>query len=93
MKRARVYRNIDRTPTFFGLEPLDAVAAGGVLWLLVLTNPHALGWNLLCVLVLTAGVRVAKRGRPEGYTLAAVRFHLARRPFYSAAVGEDREGQ
>ena len=89
--RAKVYRNIALRQQWLGLEPFDAILLGGVAWLLMMFNRGSTGWNLLVVLLAYAGLRVTKRGKPDGYTTAVLRFYLARKPFFSAA-DRDVEG-
>jgi hypothetical protein len=86
LQRAKVYRNIELRQQWLGLEPFDAIALGALAWLLMLFNAGALGWNLLVVVLAFVGVRVLKRGKPEGYTAGLIRFYLVRRPFFSAAA-------
>ena len=83
--RARVYRNIELRQQWLGVEPLDAVSLGALAWLLMLVNRNGLAWNLVALVVAYAALRVAKRGKPEGYTTTLLRFYL-RRPFFSAAA-------
>ena len=90
--RAKVYRNVDRRQEWLGLEPLDALGLGGLLWLLMLLYRHAFGWNLLIVVTAWVGLRLVKRGKPSGFTAALVRFYLVRRPFFSAAA-QDRDSK
>src|SRR5262249_20105954 len=85
LQRARVYRNVDLRQSLLGLEPFDAVALGAVAWLLMLVNRGGLTWNVLALVLAYAGLRIVKRGKPEGYTTTLLRFYL-RRPFFSAAA-------
>ena len=89
LRRARVYRNVELAQVWLGLEPFDALSVITLGWFLQLLNRGALGWNLFFVALAYAFVRVAKRGKPEGYTRALVRFYT-RRPFFSA-LAPDRE--
>jgi hypothetical protein len=84
--RAKVYRNVERRQEWLGLEPFDALALGVLAWALMLLYRHALVWNVLTVVGAWLGLRLAKRGRPTGFTMALVRFYLVRRPFFSAAA-------
>ena len=84
--RAKVYRNVERRQEWLGLEPLDALALGALLWVLMLLHRQALGWNVLVIASAWAGLRLFKRGRAPGFTSALVRFYLLRRPFFSAAA-------
>jgi hypothetical protein len=83
--RAKVYRNVELRQEWLGLEPFDAVALGALAWLLMLINRGGMAWNILALVVAYAGLRIAKRGKPEGYTTTLIRFFV-RRPFYSAAA-------
>jgi hypothetical protein len=85
LARAKVYRNVDLRQEWLGLEPFDAVMLGALAWLLMLVNRDGLAWNLLALVVAYAALRVAKRGKPEGYTTTLIRY-FARRPFFSAAA-------
>lgn len=85
LARARVYRNIELRQEWLGLEPFDAVALGAFAWLLMLINKSGIAWNLLALATAYVGLRIAKRGKPEGYTTTLLRYFV-RRPFYSAAA-------
>jgi hypothetical protein len=91
MARARVHRNIEMRQQWAGLEIVDGLVILLVAGLLMFFNGRALGWNALIVVSAYVGLRVAKRGRPEGWLTAMLRFH-ARRAFYSAAA-PDAEGR
>ncbi len=91
LARARVYRNVELRQEWLGLEPFDAVVLGAMAWLLMLVNRSGLAWNLVALVLTYAGLRIAKRGKPEGYTTTLVRFYL-RRPFYSAAAPDRKLG-
>lgn len=85
LARARVYRNVELRQQWLGLEPVDAIALGGLAWLLMLVNRHGLGWNVLVVVVAFFALRLFKRGKPEGHTTAVLK-HYVRKPFFSAAA-------
>jgi hypothetical protein len=89
LARAKVYRNVDLRQEWLGLEPFDIVLVGAVAWLLMLVNRDGLAWNVLALVVAYAALRVAKRGKPEGFTTTLIRYFV-RRPFFSAAA-PDRE--
>lgn len=91
LERAKVYRNIELRQQWFGLEPFDAIGLGFLAGILMFLNGDAFGWNLLTLVLGYAGLRIAKRGKPEGYTTTLVR-HYLRRPFFSAGA-EDGEGR
>src|SRR5262249_56576528 len=86
-----VYRNVELRQEWLGLEPFDAVALGALAWLLMLVNRSGMAWNLVALVLAYAGLRIAKRGKPEGYTTTLLRFYL-RRPFYSAAAPDRKLG-
>ncbi len=85
LARAKVYRNVELRQSLLGLEPFDAVALGALAWLLMLVNKSGIAWNILALVIAYAGLRIAKRGKPEGYTTTLIRYFV-RRPFYSAAA-------
>jgi len=87
--RAKVYRNIELRQRWLGLDPVDLFALGALAWLLNLVSSETVGWNLLAVVVTAAALRLWKRGKPEGYTTALLRFYL-RRSLFSAAA-RDRQ--
>ena len=89
LARARVYRNIELRTHLLGLEPFDLIILGAVAWLLMVVNRGGLAWNLVALVMAYAGVRIAKRGKPEGYTTTLLRFYL-RRPFFSAAAPDTK---
>lgn len=85
LARAKVHRNIELPQQWAGLEIADLLLLGLIGALLVFFNARGLGWNALAVVVTYIGLRIAKRGKPEGWLTAVARFY-GRRPFYSAAV-------
>ena len=85
LQRAKVYRNIDLRQQWFGLEVLDALALIFLLVPLIVLNKQGVFWNALVLLVAYVGLRVLKRGKPEGWTTSVIR-HYVRPPFYSAAA-------
>jgi hypothetical protein len=89
MSRAKVYRNIERRQQYLGLEAVDAVALAVVLWLLLTFHRGALGINGLVMVICYVALRVAKRGKPAGYTTDLVRFAVSRRAFLSAAEPDE----
>src|SRR5438034_888594 len=90
LDQAKVYRNAELRQSWLGLEPLDWIALGLVLLLLRVANRHALGWQVLTLVLVFSGLRVLKRGRPEHHTTALVRFYLRRRPFFSAGAPDTK---
>ena len=85
MSRARVYRNVELRQEWLGLEPFDAITLGALAWLLMLVARDAMAWNLVLLASAYGGLRLWKRGKPEGTTTTLLRFYL-RRPFLSAAA-------
>ena len=94
MARARIYRHIGRRPRYLGLEPLDALLLAGLLWVLLTFHRNALASNALIVVAAYTALRLAKRGKPDGYTTDVIRYAFSRRTFLSAAeideVGRSR---
>ena len=90
LARAKVYRNVEMRQQWFGLEILDLFLLGAAGWALLTFNNRALGWNLIVLLVAYVLLRVAKRGKPEGYLMSLLRFYM-RKPVFSAAA-RDRTG-
>lgn len=88
LTRAKVYRNVELRQEFFGLEPFDLIGLAAVGWVLMLIGRDAFLWDLVILVAVYVGVRIAKRGKPEGYTIAVLR-HLFRRPFFSAAAPDE----
>jgi hypothetical protein len=88
---AKVYRNAQRRQEWLGIEPLDAVGLGGLLWLLELVNSDGLALNALCVALAYTAFRILKRGKPQGYTRALARFYLVKRPHFSAATPDSKQ--
>jgi hypothetical protein len=85
LARAKVYRNVDLRQEWLGLEPFDVVMLGAIAWLLMLVNRDGIAWNLLALVIAYASLRIAKRGKPEGFTTTIIRYFV-RRPFFSAAA-------
>ncbi len=83
--RAKVYRNIELRQEWLGLDPFDALALLAAGWLLLALSRRAIVWNVAILAVLYVALRIIKRGKPDGYTTAYVRY-LVRRPFYSAGA-------
>jgi hypothetical protein len=90
LARAKVYRNVEMRQQWFGLEVLDVFLMGIVAWALLTFNGRALGWNLVVLVGAYVFLRVAKRGKPEGYVTSLLRFYV-RKPHFSAAA-PDRVG-
>src|SRR5689334_12448052 len=88
LSRAKVYRNVEMRQQWLGLELFDVVMLAALFTALLLVNRRAIGWHLLVVVLAVVGLRLLKRGKPEGYTTALVRFYLVRKPFFSAAAND-----
>src|SRR5262245_39449857 len=89
LRRAKVYRNVELPQQWLGLEPFDALGVITLGWLLMLVNRQGMGWNALLLVLTYAGLRIGKRGKPEGYTRSVVRFYH-RRPFFAAAAPDSQ---
>ena len=89
LARAKVYRNVELRQEWLGLEPFDALAIGGVGWILMLVNREGVAWDLVVLAIAYVALRLAKRGKPEGYSTTLFRYFI-RRPFFSAAACDTR---
>ena len=87
--RAKVYRNIELRQRWLGLDPVDLFLLGGLAWLVNLVSPRTVGWNLLAVAAAAVGLRLWKRGKPDGHSTTLLRFYLRRATFL--ATGRDRQ--
>ena len=85
MPRAKVFRNIDRGPRWLGLEPFDALLLAVVLWVLLTFCRSTLTIDALVLSIAYVGLRIAKRGKPTGHTMALVRYAFSKKSFLSAA--------
>ena len=90
LQSAKVFRNVEIRIQWLGLEPFDWFALGGIAWLLVLINRHALAANFLLIAIVATGLRIVKRGKPEDHTLALFEFYFLRKPFLSAAAKDPK---
>jgi hypothetical protein len=90
LDRAKVHRNAGLRQSWLGLEPLDWIGLGFVLLLFRIVNRHALGWQILVLVLAFSGLRLIKRGRPDHFTTALIRFYLRRRPFFSATAKDTK---
>src|SRR5579884_1519335 len=91
LSRAKVYRNVELRQQWLGLDLFDLVLVAALFTVLLLINRRAIGWHVLVVVLAVGGLRLLKRGKPEGYTTTLVRFYFVRKPFFSAAA-DDLEG-
>lgn len=91
LSRAKVYRNVELRQQWLGLDLFDLVLVAALFTVLLLVNRRAIGWHVLVVGLAIAGLRLIKRGKPEGYTTTLVCFYFVRKPFFSAAA-TDTEG-
>jgi hypothetical protein len=89
LARAKVYRNVELRQQWLGLEPFDAIGLGALAWLLMLVHRSGIAWNLVLLAAAYVGLRIAKRGKPEGYSTTVARYFV-RRPFFSAAAADSR---
>src|SRR5262249_24368951 len=83
--------NVELRQQWLGLDLFDLLVVAAFFTVLLLVNRRAIGWHVLMVALALAGLRLVKRGKPEGYTTTLVRFYLVRKPFFSAAA-DDVEG-
>ena len=79
MEPIKVYRNINATDQFFGLELYDGAVILLTFFLAFLFNKKGLVLNLLILGAVYLALRVLKRGKPAGYLLVLSRFILQSR--------------
>ena len=91
LAQAKVHRNIEMQQQWGGLEIPDGILLGTLAGLLIYFNSRGFFWNVVAVAIAYVSLRIAKRGRPEGWLTAFAR-HFGRRSFYSAAA-PDLEGR
>lgn len=91
--QAKVHRHLAKNQEWLGLEPVDALGLGGVFWLLLTFNRGAIGLNLLVLVIGYVVLRVAKRGKPAGYTTALIKYSFRVRRSYLSAGQPDVEGR
>lgn len=93
MKPARVHRHLEQRQQWLGLESFDALALGILLWFLLTFNRGALPTNAGLLAAAYTVLRVLKRGRPSGFTLAFVRYSLRSRRAVLRAGAPDTVGR
>lgn len=79
METIRVYRNVNAADKLLGLELADGAVLVLVFFLAFTLNKNGLFSNLAALAAVYAGLRALKRGKPDGYMLALVRYVLAGR--------------
>ena len=93
MGTAKVHRHLAKSQEWLGLEPIDALALGLLTWILVTFNAGALLINLCVVCAGYAALRIAKRGKPAGYTTALVKYTARSRRALLTGHAIDRDGR
>ena len=91
--QAKVHRHLAKNQEWLGLEPIDALALGGVFWLLLTFNRGQIALNFLVLVVGYVVLRIAKRGKPAGYTTALIKYSLRVRRSYLSAGKSDLDGR
>ena len=76
MQVIRVYRNINAKDKFLGLELADGCLLLLVFFLVFSLNKESLFVNALILVTTYFGLRVLKRGKPDGYVLCLARYAL-----------------
>ncbi len=79
MQVIRVYRNINAKDKFLGLELADGCLLLLVFFLAFSLNKESLFVNALILFLAFFGLRVLKRGKPDGYMLCLTRYALTAR--------------
>jgi len=79
MESVRVYRSVNNTDRFFGLELADGVLMLLVFFFAFMVNREGLFSNAGVLALAYFGLRALKRNKPEGYVLDLARYVLARR--------------
>ena len=93
MGRAKVHRHLAKSQEWLGLEPIDALCLASVFWLLLTFNRGAIAMNLLVLVVGYASLRIAKRGKPAGYTTSLIKYAARSRRSLLSAGAIDQEGR
>jgi|CXWL01.1.fsa_nt_gi hypothetical protein len=79
MENVKVYRSVNNTDRFFGLELADGAVLLLVFFLAFSFNREGLFVNGVILLFSYFGLRGLKRNKPEGYVLDLTRYVLASR--------------
>lgn len=79
MESVRVYRSVNNTDRFFGLELADGAVMLLVFFFAFMFNRESLFVNAGVLVLAYFGLRALKRNKPEGYVLDLARYVLASR--------------
>ena len=90
MRQAKVYRNVNTVDKLFGLELVDGCLLLLVFFVAFMFNREGLFVNGAVLAGAYLALRFVKRGKPDGYLLAAGRYVLASR-FKRAPGTEEAE--
>ena len=77
MESVRVYRSVNNTDRFFGLELADGAVMLLVFFFAFMFNRESLFVNAGVLVLTYFGLRALKRNKPEGYVLDLTRYVLA----------------
>jgi hypothetical protein len=91
--RVPVYRNLSREPELLGLEPMDALLLGSLVWVLQTCIKPGMPVLLLTLVITYAALRLWKRGKPPGYTGTVARYAARRYRAVLSAGAIDEEGR
>ncbi|MDE2491538.1 MAG: hypothetical protein KGM24_11870 [Elusimicrobia bacterium] len=86
----KVYRSINAADRLFGLELADGAVLLLVFFLAFTFNRTGLFANVLALVIAFVGLRLLKRGKPEGYVRDLTRHVLASR-FKALSAFDDGE--
>lgn len=90
MESVKVYRSVNTTDRFLGMELADIAVLLLVFFVAFNVNGESLFVNFAVVLLAYVGLRVLKRNKPDGYVLDLTRYVLASR-FKAVALFDDAE--
>ncbi|MDE1976433.1 MAG: hypothetical protein KGL04_08810 [Elusimicrobia bacterium] len=79
MEPVKVYRNLNGADKFLGLELADGAILLLIFFFAFLLNRRGLFTNAVILFLAYWALRAVKRGKPQGYLLAAARYVLTSR--------------
>ncbi len=86
MQPVKTYTHLDKKERMFGIEVLDFLLLA-VVYAVVFTVSRNIFINIAVVVAVYVGLRLYKRGKPQGYTATLVRFWLTPK-FYTLSGRE-----
>lgn len=91
MESVKVYRSVNTTDRFLGMELADIAVLLLVFFVAFNVNGESLFVNFAVVLLAYIGLKILKRNKPDGYVLDLTRHVLASRFKRIAAFDESEE--